>query len=112
MLGSSLRELRLTHFRNQLSNLLVEAGEAELNLRHPLIKLCRHDRDSKRGQRTVRHLKQAWFAMLRTVADFDVASDRPSAVPAHGALLRDRQNPANFESEHRVLPARPGSRPQ
>ena len=56
-----LRELRLTHIRTQLPSLLVEAGEAELNLRDFLIKLCRHERDGKRRQRAVRYLKQARF---------------------------------------------------
>ena len=75
-----LRELRLTDIRTQLPNLLVEAANAELNLRDFLIKLCRHERDGKRRQRVVRYFKQARFPMLCTLAEFDFTA-QPSVNP-------------------------------
>lgn len=92
-----LRELRLSHIRVQLPNLLDEAAEADLNLRDFLIKLCRHERDGKRRQRAVRHLKQARFPMLRTLAEFDFAA-QPSVNPdqirdlEHGRWLANAEN--------------------
>ena len=70
-LTSWLGELRLPYIREQLPNLLAEAADAELNLRDFLIMLCRHERDSKRRQRLVRHVQQARFPMQRTLDDFD-----------------------------------------
>ena len=66
-----LGELRLPYIREQLPNLLAAAADAELNLRDFLIMLCRHERDSKRRQRLVRHVQQARFPMLLTLDDFD-----------------------------------------
>ena len=92
-----LRELRLTHIRTQLPNLLVEAGAAELNLRDFLIKLVRHERDGKRRQRAVRYFKQARFPMLRTLAAFDFTA-QPSVNPdqihelEHGRWLANAEN--------------------
>ena len=66
-----LSALRLPYIRAQLPNLLASAAEAELNLRDFLIMLCRHELDGKRAQRLTRHLAQARFPMVRTLADFD-----------------------------------------
>ena len=80
-----------------MPNLLVEAGEPELNLRDFLIKLVRHERDGKRRQRAVRYLMQARFPMLRTLAEFDFTA-QPSVNPdqthdfEHGRWLANAEN--------------------
>ena len=79
-LAGWLGELRLPHIRAQLPHLLAEAADADLNLRDFLIMLCRHERDSKRGTRLLRHLQQARFPMQRTLADFDFSA-QPSINP-------------------------------
>ena len=69
-LAGWLGELRLPCLRAPLPNLLAEAADADLNLRDFLFMLCRHERDSKRQQRLLGHLKQARFPMLRILYDF------------------------------------------
>ena len=70
-LAGWLGELRLPYIRAQLPNLLAAVAYEELNLWDFQIMLCRHERDSKRRQRLVRHVQQARIPMQRTLNDFD-----------------------------------------
>ena len=79
-LTSWLGELRLPYIREHQPNPLAEAADAELNLRDFLIMLCRHERDSKRRQRLVRHAQQARFPMQRILDDFEFKA-QPSVNP-------------------------------
>ena len=80
LIEQMLTRLKLTAIRDQLDNLLDEAGRKELNLREALAFLCEAEIARKDQRRITMGLSIAKFPFVRTLDGFDFAA-QPSLDP-------------------------------
>jgi len=80
LIEQMLTRLKLTAIRDQLDNLLDEAGRKELNLREALAFLCEAEIAHKDQRRITMGLSIAQFRFVRTLDGFDFAA-QPSLDP-------------------------------
>ena len=96
-LSEMLTRLKLTGIRDQLDNLLEEAGRQELSLRETLVLLCEREITRKDQRRVEMTMKLARFPFVRDLSGFDFAA-QPSLDPKQVRELASARWIANGEN--------------
>ena len=107
LIEQMLTRLKLTAIRDQLDNLLDEAGRKELNLREALAFLCEAEIARKDQRRITMGLSIAKFPFVRTLDGFDFAA-QPSLDPKQIRELATCRWVANGDSLLLLGPPRVG----
>ena len=103
LIEQMLTRLKLTAIRDQLDNLLDEAGRKELNPREALAFLCEAEIARKDQRRITMGLSIAKFPFVRTLDGFDFAA-QPSLDPKQIRELATCRWVANGDSLLRLGP--------